>query len=170
MIQNAECVTQFREKTNRQLYDRNVPSQMLQPYLDFRPVMTKYSYFPIVDPRKENSVGLEQMPTYNVHNVFNPGNTQAPWSGFVSNVNVESELRNQVFALQKCNQREYVPSSKSDLFTYNFNTQKNPTSHELLFQNASFNQFDPNPDSNKIGNSLFMNSTRVQLKELTYQC
>ena len=163
------CVSQFRENTNKQLYDRNVPSQMLQPYLDFRPVLTKYSYFPIVDPRKENLVTLEQMPTYNVHKVFNPGNSQAPWSGFVSNVNTESELRNQIFALQKCNQREYVPNSTSDLFVYNFNTQKKPINHELLFNNDTFNQFNPNPNENKIGNHLFMNSTRCQLKDLSKQ-
>jgi len=33
-------------------YERNIPSQPLQPYLDARPVMTKYSILPIVDPRK----------------------------------------------------------------------------------------------------------------------
>ena len=33
-------------------YQRNVPSQPLQPYLDSRPVLTKYSIMPIVDPRK----------------------------------------------------------------------------------------------------------------------
>jgi len=76
------CNSQIHEETNKRLYDRNVPSQVLQPYLDVRPVLTKYSYFPIVDPRRELSVPMEQLPTYNVHKVFNPGNTVSPWSGF----------------------------------------------------------------------------------------
>jgi hypothetical protein len=91
-LQNNECVSKIHEQTNTRIYDRNIPSQLLQPYLDVRPVMTKYSYFPIVDPRRELDTKLMQMPTYNVHTIFNPGNTQSPWSGFASNVNVESEL------------------------------------------------------------------------------
>jgi len=52
----SECVSEIHNTTNRRIYDRNVPSQMLQQYIDVRPVMTKYSYLPIVDPRKELDV------------------------------------------------------------------------------------------------------------------
>jgi hypothetical protein len=95
---------------NSRIYDRNIPSQMLQPYISVRPVMTKYSFMPIVDPRKELSVKLEQQPTYNSNIVFNPGNDMAPWSGYSSGINVESELRGQIYALQKCDQAVYVPN------------------------------------------------------------
>jgi len=164
---NSECVSKIHDATNSRIYNRNIPTQMLQPYLDVRPVMTKYSHFPIVDPRKELSVPLKQQPTYNVHNVFNPGNNMAPWSGFASNVNVESELRNQIYALQKCSQSVYVPNSNSDLYNYKFKTINNPNPHELLFASESFGQFNPNPNSEKIGNSIFLNSTRTQVKDLT---
>lgn len=165
---NDICVQTIHEETNRRIYDRNIPSQMLQPYLDVRPVMTKYSYFPIVDPRKEINVQLQQMPTYNVHNVFNPGNTQSPWSGFASNINKESELRNQIYALQKCSQSVYVPNSKSDLYEYSFQSIKqNNNPHSLLFMNESFSDFNPNPHSDIIGVGLFNNSTRSQVKDLT---
>ena len=69
--QDVTCVSKIHEQTNTRIYDRNIPSQMLQPYLNVRPVMTKYSHFPIVDPRKELNVKLEQMPTYNSEAVFN---------------------------------------------------------------------------------------------------
>ena len=92
----SECNSKIQEVTNRRIYDRNIPSQMLQPYLDVRPVMTKYSYFPIVDPRKRISVPLQQQPTYNVHNVFNPGNTTSPWSGFASNINTNLIFRGRL--------------------------------------------------------------------------
>ena len=92
-------VAKIHEETNTRIYDRNIPSQVLQPYLDVRPVMTKYSYFPIVDPRKSNTVPLIAQPTFNPHATFNPGNTTSPWSGFASNVNTESELRNQIYVL-----------------------------------------------------------------------
>ena len=83
---NQLNVSKIHEETNTRIYDRNIPSQMLQPYIDVRPVMTKYSYLPIVDPRKSNSVPLKVQPTFNPHQMFNPGNTTSPWSGFASNV------------------------------------------------------------------------------------
>jgi hypothetical protein len=165
----TECVADIHNITNMRIYDRNLPSQMLQPYLDVRPVMTKYSYLPIVDPRKELNVKMEQMPTFNPHTVFNPGNTQSPWSGFASNINTESELRNQIYALQKCSQSVYVPNSNSDLYNYKFKTQKQANPHELLFLNESFPQFNPNPDTKIVGSGIFMNNTRVQIKDMTKQ-
>jgi hypothetical protein len=153
------------ESLNKKLYDRNVPSKMLQPYLDVRPVMTKYSYFPIVDPRKEDKIKLNQLPRYNINNTFNPGTDTAPWSGYASNVNLESELRNQVYALQKCSQSVYVPNSSSNLYNHKIQPKKETNPHELLFQKQNFELFDPNPDSKVVGSTLFMNSTRHQLKE-----
>ena len=165
---DVTCVSKIHEQTNSRIYDRNIPSQMLQPYLDVRPVMTKYSYLPIVDPRKELNVKMVQMPTYNSEAVFNPGNTQSPWSGFASNVNLESELRNQVFALQKCDQSVYVPNSSSDLYKYSYspNTAKQSQTHSLLFQKEHFCDFDPNPDNKLVGSGMFHNSTRTQVKEI----
>ena len=160
-------VSKIHQETNTRIYDRNIPSQMLQPYLDVRPVMTKYSYFPIVDPRKNVNVPLNVQPTFNSHAVFNPGNTQSPWSGFASNVNLESELRNQIYALQKCSQSVYVPSSKSDLYQFSFQPQNNvQQQHSLLFEQNTFSNFNPNPDSNIVGSGVFNNSTRTQVKEL----
>jgi hypothetical protein len=162
-----QCISDINNQTNSRIYDRNIPSQMLQPYIDVRPVLTKYSYFPIVDPRKPITVPLTQMPTYNVHTVFNPGNTQSPWSGFASHINKESELRNQVYALQKCSQAVYVPQSNSDLYTYKFQTQTTQNPHELLFQQNNFESFNPNPGNTLGGSGIFYNNTRCQVKELT---
>ena len=167
--ENQECVSEINNQTNRRIYDRNIPSQMLQPYIDVRPVMTKYSYFPIVDPRRSINVPLEQLPTYNVNKVFNPGNTQSPWSGFASNINTESELRNQIYALQKCSQSVYVPKSSSDLYDYKFKTVGKPNPHDLLFVNENFPEFNPNPDPSKVDRTMFMNSTRVQVRDITKQ-
>lgn len=167
--QSNECVSNIHQETNKRIYDRNIPSQMLQPYLDVRPVMTKYSYFPIVDPRKKISVPMEQFPTYNVNTVFNPGTSASPWSGFASNINLESELRNQVYAIQKCSQSVYVPKSSSDLYDYKFKTVTQPNSHELLFQNESFSSFNPNPDERTVGSGIFLNNTRVQVRDMTKQ-
>jgi hypothetical protein len=111
---------------------------------------------------------MAQMPTYNSETVFNPGNTKSPWSGFASSVNLESELRNQVFALQKCSQATYVPGSNSDLYKYTFNpTTSHQSPHSLLFQTEHFNDFNPNPDAKIVGSGIFYNSTRTQVKEFS---
>ena len=88
--------TQMEQEMNAEIFRRNVPSSSLQPYLSVRPASTKYSIMPVVDPRRQLHVPLRIDPTYNMAHTFNPGNATAPWSGYASNVNVESELKNQV--------------------------------------------------------------------------
>jgi len=147
---------------------RNMPSQPLQPYLDARPVLTKYSIMPIVDPRKKSNVQLVQQATFTPESAFNPGNDFGPWSGYASNVNHESELRNQIFALQSCSQATYIPSSNSSLYDVkwkNSTTQFQPFPD--LFKNEEFSPVNPNPDPNKIGFALFNNATRQQVRDLT---
>jgi hypothetical protein len=152
--------------TNMRTFERVIPSQPLQPYLDARPASTKYSLLPIVDPRKEINVPLIQRATYDQHSVYNPGDS-APWCGYASNVNNESLLRNQVYALQKCSQSVYIPSSESSLYvhkTTNIYPVQQP--HKQLFEDQTFSN-KPFQHSQHIGYALFNNSTRCQLKNLT---
>jgi hypothetical protein len=163
-----ECNSNIQKTTNDRIYNRNVPSQLLQPYLSVRPVMTEYSTMPIVDPRTPRQVPMQQMPVYSTTKVFNPGNSQSPWSGFASSINTESELRNQIYALQSCDQAVYVPDSSSDLYKYSFNPQtanKSLQPFQGLFKEERFNTFNPNPEN--IGNGLFNNYTRQQVRNLT---
>lgn len=160
--------SQRQHTINLRSYERNIPSQQLQPYLDARPVLTKYSILPIVDPRKPIETPLIQQATYMPHKVFNPGNDFAPWSGYASNVNHESELRNQFFALQSCAQASYIPSSKSSLYQFDWqNSNKNQQPFPGLFQNEQFCPTNPNANPEKIGYALFNNPTRQQTKDLT---
>lgn len=147
---------------------RNIPSQPLQPYLDARPVLTKYSIMPIVDPRKKSNVPLVQKSTYTPETIYNPGNDFGPWSGYASNVNHESELRNQIFALQSCSQAAYIPSSKSSLYDVKWkNSNKQEQPFPNLFKNEEFCPVNPNPDPDRIGFALFNNATRQQVRDLT---
>ena len=167
MCSNLETNMQIIEISNNRLSNRNIPSQPLQPYINVRPVMTKYSIMPIVDPRAPISVEMVQQPTYNSTRVFNPGNRVSPWSGFASNVNVESELRNQVYALQKCSQSVYVPASNSDLYQFKFNPVYSHIQQPFpdLFKQNSYNDFNPNTE--EVAKGAFYNHTRQQLKNLS---
>jgi len=150
------------EELNKRIAERNVPSAPLQPQFSNRPVSTKYAHLPVVDRRPKPTVEIERQPTYSVAKTFNPGSTQAPWSGFASNVNVESTLRNQFFALQKCEQSNYVPSSTSDMYQVTVDAGA-PVQQPFpdLFQEQRFAQFDPNECG--VGKDLWGNCTRQQL-------
>jgi hypothetical protein len=167
--QYVDQPTSQRQHTiNLRTYERNIPSHTLQPYLDARPVSTKYSVLPVVDPRISPSVPVIQQSTYSQEKMYNPGNS-APWSGYASNVNCESELRNQIFALQHCSQSAYVPSSKSDMYNVRWKNEQQHISQPFpkLFEPDTFSLAPPNAHAEKIGYALFNNSTRHQLKELT---
>jgi hypothetical protein len=163
-----QSCSQRQEIVSLRSYERNIPSNLLQPYLDARPVMTKYSILPIVDPRKQIDTPLIQQATYTPEKIYNPGNDKGPWSGYASNINHESELRNQIFALQNCSQAVYIPSSKSNLYQVNWqNANKIQQPFPILFQNEQFCPINPNPNPNHIGYALFNNATRQQTKNLT---
>ena len=152
---------------NNNIYNRNIPSSNLQTHFSPRSVSTKYSQFPILDHRKESNVLLNYAEPFNSENTFYPGNRKPHFCGFARNIDLESNLRNQFFALQKADQAKYIPSSESSLYNNNVNfiNVNSDLDSILLFKKENFNDFNPNL-SNNIGNEIFLNSTRVQLKDL----
>ena len=168
------------DNINNNIYNRNISSSSLEPNLEVRPVSTKYAIMPILDHRVKSSVILNNRTYYNSEETFNPSNRKPHYSGFAINIDGESCLRNQFFALQKGDQSKYIPGSDSDMYISTVNTSNsnintsnsninnhvnNDVNNSLLFRKENFNDFNPNL-SNNIGHELFNNSTRVQLKNL----
>ena len=158
------CGINRTQELNSRIAERNIPSATLQPQFSLRPVSTKYAMMPIVDRRPKSNVPIKNLPIYNSRVTFNPGSAVAPWSGFSSNINKESELRNMYFALQRNDRATYIPSSKSDMYqTYVTGTNvKQPFPD--LFREETFNNFDPNTCN--LGGNIFANCTRQQLKNV----
>ena len=152
---------------NNTIYQRNIPSENMQVSLPQRSVSTKYAHFPILDTRRESNVLLNYARPYDNNQMFFPGTKKPHFCGFAQNIDLESNLRNQFFALQKADQAIYVPNSNSNMYQNNidFKTTNKNLENELLFTENDFDNFNPNL-SNKIGNEIFLNSTRVQLKNL----
>ncbi|MDA7464623.1 hypothetical protein N8996_07530 [Candidatus Poseidonia alphae] len=157
------CNNGADDEINSRIAKRNIPSASLQPQFDIRPVATKYGCMEVLDQYKKPTVALNNYKTYSTESVFNPGNAQAPWSGFSSNVNVESTLRNQFFAIQSCEQSTYVPSSNSDLYNTKIDYIPVKQTHPLLFEKQEFSQFNPNTFNCK--QSIFNNSTVQCVKD-----
>jgi len=162
---NNEC--------NERIYDRNIPNIPLQPYLNCRPVQTKYATFPILDPRPPFKEPLTVRPPYNTKQNFYGGDRNAPWSGFVERINTESELRNQIFALQKSSAAVYVPSESSDLYIIQSTNSPNQEQHQhqqpfpLLFKEPTVSSpFNPSPFPKSQKHQNFNESTRTEIKNL----
>jgi hypothetical protein len=147
---------------NQRISNRNVPTFALQPNINCRPVSTKYSWYPLVDLRRHVKYPLNAYPQYNNAINFYPGDAKAPVSGI--NVNLESELRNQIFALQKCSQAVYVPQPSSDMYQEYLNINAQSQEHAELFATEKWRSFNPNTYNMKT--SGFNNSTRTDLKNL----
>jgi len=148
---------------NERISKRNIPSEPLQTQFSIRPVSTKYTIMPILDQRTQSNVQLNQYSTFNVANTFNPG-TSSPWSGFATNINNESTLRNQFFALQKCEQSNYIPSSNSDMYNVVVSGRNVEQPFPRLFMTPELESFNPNICNT--GNNFFNNYTRQQIKNV----
>jgi hypothetical protein len=159
------CQSSHVNDINDRIASRNIPSSTLQETFDPRPVETRCTHMSVSNKRKESSVPIIKKPVYNINKTFNPGNGKAPWAGYAINVSSESSLRNQFFALQKCEQSEWVPSSNSDLYSAYVTAQPGvKQTHPGLFKSTDFSSYNPN--SCNIANELFNNHTRQQIKDL----
>jgi hypothetical protein len=153
------------EDINERISERNLPSSFLQQQFSSRPVSTKYSIMPILDTRAPATVPIIYRQPYHTSSTFNPG-TSSPFIGFSSHINEESRLRNQFFALQRCEQSEYVPSSNSDMYMVRVSGGERSEPHLFprLFEEPEMEAFNPN--TMNVGRNFFENNTRVQMKDL----
>lgn len=157
------CNHERVDEINDRMSDRNIPSSNLQPQYSIRATSTKYGYMQVLDQYRKPNVPLNNYKSFSTKSVFNPGNAQAPWNGFSNNINVESQLRNQFFALQRCEQSEFVPSSDSDLYKTTVNYKPVNQTHPLLFDKPEFAPF--NPDTLNCSQKIFNNSSSQCVKD-----
>lgn len=157
-------VERDQELSNR-IAARNIPSEPLKPEFSPRPEQTKFTIMGKSNPeRNQVCPPSRAYANFTPSKIFNPGNAQAPWYGFASNINTESSLRNQFFALQDCDQAKYIPSTDSDLYRATIVSQPMPQPHPHLFRRDEFDPFHPNTCG--VANELFHNHTHQQIKDL----
>ena len=155
----------YKDTHSAKIYNRNLPSVALEPYLSFIPIATKYNKIEDFASKRNQDLNENKIETrqiYNQMSSFNPG-SKAPWKGYSENVDKESVLRNQIYALQKCSQSVYVPRVDSDLYNYEMKMPQVRQTHPLLFKDEQFNEYNPNFNTKQTGNGLFFNHTRNQL-------
>ena len=137
----------------------------LQPNLNRRPIPTKYARFPVIDRVAEAHVPIRSYLDYSAGSDFAPIQGNGPFSGF--KVGVESDLRNQYFAIQSAPQATYIPSSSSDLYRVSMAAPsiQEPQPFLGLFDSYRMNPLAQVRNANPtIGADTFLNNTRVQLR------
>jgi len=149
---------------NNRLGSRQFPDVALQPNFDPRPLATKYAFTPSYP---KPSVRIQRNVDHVVELNFNPGSSRAPPQGFLNNIDKETMLRNQAFALQHgADQGVYVPSSNSDLYkTTIVSTPGEPQPFPSLFSKSQFAVTENPVEGTNIGKNVFFNHTRTQLRE-----
>jgi len=147
---NSTQNLEYDNELNKRLETRNIPSSPLQPLFDFRPSMTRYTWFQTVEPKIPGTINY----SYDPKQVFNPGN-RAPPSYFFQNVDTESTLRNQFFALQRSPQKEYIPELNSSLYE-----NKMAYVPEFFSPTKATTNTRTNKQSKKIYNTVKMDSRK----------
>tara|TARA_B110000114_G_C15007150_1_gene363223 strand:+ start:55 stop:498 length:444 start_codon:yes stop_codon:yes gene_type:complete len=140
----------YDNELSDKIYNRNIPGQNMKPNFSFRPQSTKYSHFQVIDKDVKSSVPLM---TYDKVS-YNPGD-RGPTNEYFQKIDLESELKNQIYALQKDSQHYYVPNVNSDLYVNTMNYEKKYTQY-IPQQQRKMNQ----PQS-----TTFNHSTRYHIKE-----
>ena len=153
------------DELNERIHQRIHVDSPLQPLYHPRPAMTKYSLFPTIDQRTSSQIPLHTYLDYSTTTSFAPIQSNGPVDGYIQNVSVECDLRNQYYALSSANQRYFVPSSNSDLYR---NRPVNGSLHEPqpypnLFEKMELFTSEPSIDP-AVGSLPFFNDTRAQLR------
>jgi len=154
------------DEINSRISSRIHSDTALQPNFDPRPISTKYAVMPIVDRRAIPKSPVDNYLEYSTEGVFSTQTTRGPVDGFLRNINIESQLRHQFFALQKegAGQSVYIPGSESDLYkpcTVAGRQESQP--YPDLFLRPQYEGTNTNHLAN-IGNNIFSNHTRQQLR------
>ncbi len=163
---------QAMDEINQRILARDQSDKPLPPNFDPRPAITKYALFPMLDNRMPATVPIQSNYNYSLEKNFTPPvMSTGPVSGFINNVEVESNLRNQFFALQKgAGQNVYIPSSESDLYKVSVISSSNQPEQPFpgLFVKPAFQSNNPNvanlAKEPAVGRDIFNNGTRTQLR------
>ena len=165
MTKRHLCNYDYDNELNLKINSRHFPSNRLQPNFDPRPLSTKYSLvnFPVAnDYISEDSEQLLSYDRYDNREIFYPGNSRAPISHFLDNIDTDSMLKNQDRHLTKADGPNYTPKPNSDLFMEKkYNDNRLPNMYVLPHKVKGTN----NKKCNLAPNTFF-NHTRHNVKNL----
>lgn len=154
---------------NRKILDRHFPDMALKPNINVRPSITRCTLFPVLNSTIEPSYDKPMYLDHHLETNFAPCQSNGPVNSSDAHINTENALRGQNIPLHHGN-LDYIPSLESDLYQVQMPTpveSAHPQMHPLLFEQPKFHPYHhPNVIANKIGNEMFHNHTRTQLRQI----
>lgn len=157
------------EVLNERISQRNLPDRWtnLKPNFDVRSAPTRYRHtYPILDTKPIHI--KPQHMTYSTNRNFAPIQSKGPFEGYLSNIQKENHLRNQIFPLKHGDDNSvYIPSSNSNLYkvTVPLTRQEEQPFTELFHRPTHYVTSQNNfINETNIGMDTFNNPTRTQLK------
>lgn len=155
------------DELNSRLNSRLTSTHVLEPVFDPRPNGTRGGL--TSHDEKDSNVPLQDYENYNPETMFVPMTNRAPYKGYATRIHLENELRHQFFALQRSENGNFIPSSKSDLYNVDVPSKPNQGDdrvheHQALFIEEGFANFDPMKNINA-RETLFNNHTQQYVKD-----
>lgn len=148
------CNFERQNEINKRILERNIPMCNRDNPINIRPECTKYT-FPVFTYNNDTKCfNLNEMKFKN----------EDCFKNYSTNIDIESQLKNQDKSLSNNPNNTYIPASNSDLYL-NHIPQKNNNS-ELLYPHL-FNQniiTEKDNRNNNFVNKLFNTDTRQELK------
>lgn len=156
---------------NNRINTRHFPSITLKPNFDPQPQSTKYtlnkkertaSSRGVADTLKncDSSMVYKEFTT---SNVFFPGDSRAPISHLIDNIDTETKLRNQNIVLVKKDINQYLPEVNSQLYNvYDGFMENDALTHKLL----RYKTGGTNNNKCVLAPNTFHNITRTNVKNI----
>ena len=113
---NYLCNVENDEILNKRIFSRNLAMQAYSPAFDPRPQETKYVRAPTINGDINSNPDQQDLIIWKNSTTFFPNVGKAPWIGYVSSINNETELRNQSNPLSRDPKHAYIPNENSDLY------------------------------------------------------
>jgi len=157
------------DELNDRIQKRYFSDKPLAPNFSSHPIMTKYSRFQIADRRAPYEEQIKKLEPHTLESNFSPATHRGPPFTMLTNIDMESALRNQTVAYQRTPlQSVWVPDSSSELYNVRVPSTPGHNPHPSLFyhQQIQSTPREESVQSMNIGKDLFNNSTRTQLRSL----
>tara|TARA_B100000787_G_scaffold170105_1_gene164038 strand:- start:3326 stop:3790 length:465 start_codon:yes stop_codon:yes gene_type:complete len=143
-----------QDNINNKIYDRNIPSNNIEPVFDPRPLSMKYNL-----KEKDTNVIEKQYNEFDTTTNFYPGTKKPTFSQFSNKIDLETELLHY--------NNKFNVNNNSDLYNNNktHNNEYSELTSDYLLKKQESNYINEN-NLLSLGNDIFNNNTRIQLKNI----
>tara|TARA_Y100000389_G_scaffold204152_1_gene255261 strand:- start:2693 stop:3169 length:477 start_codon:yes stop_codon:yes gene_type:complete len=147
-----------QDNINNKIYNRNIPSNNIEPVFDPRPLSMKYNL-----KEREPKVSEKQYSDFDTNTIFYPGTKKPTFSQFSNKIDLETELLHY--------NNKFNVNNNSDLYNNNSNNRDiinndySEITSDYLLEKQESNYINEN-NLLTLGNDIFNNNTRIQLKNI----